>query len=44
MAETNNSAFLQNWFTQEIRSPILICRNCETLRKALLNHVEFIEI
>ena len=40
----NNSGVLQNWFFQEIRSLSLICRNFKSLRKILLNQVEFIEM
>ena len=40
----NNSAVLQNWFPQEIRSPSLIWENFKKLTKVLLNHVECIEI
>ena len=30
--------------TQKLGPPSLICRNCKTVRKALLNHAECIEI
>ena len=35
---------LQNWFSPEIRSFSVICRNFRTLRKAFLIHAEWTEI
>ena len=40
----SNSVVLQNWFSQEIRSPSLILLNFEKLTKGLLTHVECIQI
>ena len=41
---TINSAILQNWSPQEIRSPSLICKNFKSLRIVFLNYAECIEI
>ena len=40
----NNSDFLQNWFSLEIRFPSLICRHFKTLRKVPQNHAECIKM
>ena len=40
----NNSDFLQNWFPQKLGPSSLIWRNFKTLRLALMNHEECIEM